>query len=354
MINKRTEPENLELSRELLRAISAETSVVEVDLIVLVGRDLADLKRILRGEIIPKVAIDKKRAVNVLARSERSVEAGEILASILSNTEELATIRVLAALNLSLMPPEVAERALLQNLASDDEIVRSEILRSLGRIGTADGLAYLKELPIQDNEYTQRQLSFAKLAISFRSASEDQDAQDVLNTLGIRRTTLAAKPVERKRVQEYINAIGGSTYGINLSPNIAFELSCGKIRHFLFLNDEIRRGAFINSIHSRAMIAGLVAMKEQGVMYLATRYLVLTLPVETGVDVIVTGTSGNVAYAGEARPDGDRLRIEMRDVGCDRAPMQIRGFLSNDDIHLNLRIWRGITRIKKHGEPIHS
>jgi hypothetical protein len=321
---------------------------------VLSGSDLADLKRILRGEGIPKVPVDKKRAVNALARSERSVEASEILASILSNAEELATVRVLAARNLSLMPPEVAERALLQNLASGDEIVRSEVLRSLGRIGTADGLAYLKELPIQDNEYAQRQLSFAKLAISFRSTSEDPDVQDVTDTLGIRPTTLTAKPVERERVQEFTDAIGGSTYGINLNPNIALELSCGRIRHFLFLNDEFGPSAFVNSIHSRAMIAGLVATKEQGVMYLTIRYLVLTLPVETGVDVIVTGTSGNVTYAGEARLDGDRLRIEVRDIGFDRLPMEIRGFLSNDEIHLNFRIWRGITRIKKHGEPIHS
>lgn len=349
MIGKGTGPENLDLSRELLWAISAEMGAAEVDLTVLVGRDLADLKRILWGERIPNVPIDKKRAINTLTRSERSVEATEILAGILSSADESTEVRVMAARNLTFMPPEICEKALLQSLTDGDEFVREEVIRSLSRIGTTNALRRLQKLPIPDNEYNQRQLSFAKLAISIRSGAEEPDVSGVF---GIRWTSHRVKPMEGKPLQEDIDSIWGSPYGIALNPNIGFEVHCGRMKHLLFLNAEIKRGALASSIRSRAMIAGVVALQAAGGKHSTIRYLLLTIPSETGIDAIIARTNGQVAYAGEARSDGEVLRLEMRDVGAERTPTEIEGLVSNDDVNVNLRIWRGTIRAKKQGEPI--
>lgn len=353
MTDTRTGPEDREFSRELLRAISADEGGCFVDLPVVASNDVADLKQVLRGERIPNIPIDKKRAVTALARSESSAEASDILASIVADTEETTRVRAVAASNLGLMPPEAAERALLQNLTADDEVVRVEVFKSLGRIGTTEGLDRLKALPDPENDYAKRQLSLAKLAISFRSGSEERDVQDANSTLGIRWTTHAAKTVEGRQVQENIDMIWGSIYGITLNSDIGFEIGCGRTKHFLFLNDVMKRGAFVESIRSRNMIAGLLALQEEGTRHFTTRYLLLTSPSDAGLEVTIVRTNGDIVYAGEARPDGAAaLRLTMRDVGLERTATEIEGLLSNDDIHLNLRVWRGTTRTKQHGEPI--
>ena len=183
-----------EFSHKLLQAISAEIAWAESDLPVLTGQDLADLKRILRGEGHPETTIDKKRAINALARSESSTEAAEILAEILSNPEDLLTVRVLAALNLSAMPPEIAQRALRENLASDNEILRGAIVESLGRIGGDDDLVSLKNVAFENEGY-RRQLALAELSIGFRSGAENRESQDAIRSLGLYWTTHEAKQV---------------------------------------------------------------------------------------------------------------------------------------------------------------
>jgi hypothetical protein len=341
-----------EFSRELLQAISAEEAGCVFDMPALTGNDLAVLKQILRGERIPRTPVDKKRVVNALARSESSAEASDILARIVSNTSETKRVRATAASSLSLMPPDAAEKALLQNLTVNDEAVRAKVFKSLGRVGTAESLGRLNALPEPANHYARKQMFLAKLAITYRSGSEARNAEFAKSALGISWTTEAAKAVEGKRVRENIDAILDSTYGLGLNPDIGYEIVCGRNKLFLFLNDAIKRGAFAESLRSRNMIAGLVARQEGEARFFSTRYLVLTSPSAEGVEVIVARTNGDVAYAGEARIDGDALQLNMRDVGLERIPMEIEGRVSNADIRLGLNAWRGESRPKKQSVPI--
>jgi hypothetical protein len=124
------------------------------------------------------------------------------------------------------------------------------------------------------------------------------------------------------------------------------------MRHLLFLNAEIKRGALVSSVRSKAMLAGVVVVREESVKHSGVRYLLLTTPSATGLEVTITRTSGQVAYTGEARADGDALRLAMRDVGLERVPTEINGVVSNDSGLLNFRIWRGAVRMKKHGESV--
>lgn len=339
-----------EFSHKLLQAISAEIAWAESDLPVLTGQDLADLKRILRGEGHPETTIDKKRAINALARSESSTEAAEILAEILSNPEDLLTVRVLAALNLSAMPPEIAQRALRENLASDNEILRGAIVESLGRIGGDDDLVSLKNVAFENEGY-RRQLALAELSIGFRSGAENRESQDAIRSLGLYWTTHEAKQVAPEKVEKYIHAIWPSTYGIALNRDVAFEVGCGKVKHILFLNEDLKRGDFIKPARARNRLAGLVALPEEGISHFTIRYLLFTIPSSTRLDVIVIGTNGKVAYAGEARLEKERLRFTLRGVELGAATTEIEGLASKDDIRLTLRVrGGGVTSTKRHGE----
>ena len=123
-------------SRELLHAIAANEDRCSPDLPVLSSGDVAVLKQVLRGEIIPPILIDRKRAVTALAHSERSAETSAILAGVVADLQETTQVRGAAAAYLSVMPKEFAEKALLENLETANEIVRREVRKSLVKIGS--------------------------------------------------------------------------------------------------------------------------------------------------------------------------------------------------------------------------
>ena len=123
-------------SPELLHAIAADEVICSPDLPVLSAGDVVVLKEILRGEKRPPIQIDKKRAVNALASSERSAEASAILAGVVADLNETTRVRATAAAQLSVMPKESAEKALMENLETANEIVRIEVRKSLAKIGS--------------------------------------------------------------------------------------------------------------------------------------------------------------------------------------------------------------------------
>jgi hypothetical protein len=126
-------------SRELLHAISADEGRCFIDLPVLPvlsPGDVSVLKQVLRGEKVPPILIDRKRAVNALASSERSAEASAILAGVVADLKETTRVRGAAAAQLSVMPKEFAERALMENLETANEIVRREVRKSLTKLGS--------------------------------------------------------------------------------------------------------------------------------------------------------------------------------------------------------------------------
>ena len=123
-------------SAELLHAIAADEVNCSPDLPVLSAGDVVVLKEILRGEKRPPIPIDKKRAVNALASSERSAEVSAILAGVVADLNETTRVRATAAARLSVMPKESAEKALTENMETANQIVRIEVRKSLAKIGS--------------------------------------------------------------------------------------------------------------------------------------------------------------------------------------------------------------------------
>ena len=351
MSDEQKRREEQTFSLELLHAISANEIRCPVDVQVLSQSDIAVLKQILRGEKLPPIPVSKKRAVNALVRSERSAETSEILARIVSDPKEIMGLRATAASGLSMMPQDAAERALIENLTVDHEIVLTEVVKALGRVGTPKALVCLNELPNPKTDYARKQLSLAKLAISFRSGEGEQIVPDRISPLSNRGTTQEVKVVDRKRIRESIDAILGSTYGISLNSELGFEVDCGGVKFTVLLNSLIKQGAIVASLVSRNMIAGLVFAELPDRRHLATSHLIMTSPSEKSVGVIVARTNGDMAYVGDIRPDGHEFQLTMRDLGLERIATEIEGRITNTSLWWSLRIW-GSLRPKKHAVPI--
>jgi len=342
-------PNDHGFSRDLERAISPRVRQVEADLPVVRGDDLATLKKILRGEAKPPFEVDPKRAINALTRSERSEDVAQILSAVLSREQETTKVRTVAAHNLAMLPPEFAEKPLLRNIATADGILRDEIVTSLGRVGTAESLKRLEELPAPPGEARQRLLVLAKAAIGVRSGMKPPDLGRVL---GVRWSDHRLNPLEPGRVREELTRLWDSTFGIALNPEFGFELDCGNSKNLLFLNAEIKSGNFLASAATKPLIAGLVALREDDTPHSTVRYVVFTTPAESGIEIVVTRKNGQVAFAGQARIENEALRISLRDVGQERTPTAVEGTVTNDRIDLKLRVWRGAAKSKRPGLPV--
>jgi hypothetical protein len=339
-----------DISQELLHAISADEVGCFTDLPLLNSNDVEVVKQILRGERRPTVAIDTKRAVGALARSERSDEVSAILARIVADSKEMTQARAAAAAHLSVMPQESAERALIDNLETGDEIVRLEVIKSLTKVGSVRALDRINQVSEPKSEYARKQISLLKQAISFRTGIAERAAGTA--PFDIRWTSQPAKQIEGNAVRERIEAIWGSTYGISLNGDVGFEMECGSTRFTLLLNDELKRGGLVKSALSRNLLAGLVVAEEPEFRHLTVRYVIMTSPSENGLNVTVAQTNGDVAFVGEVRPDAGNYLLNLRDVGLERMATEVTGTVSDDSIQLNVRVLRGTVRPKKHAVPI--
>ena len=165
------------ISPALQRAISATNLQVELDLPIVSGEDLADLKAILKGEKQTTLPIDLKRALNTLVRSERSPETREITARTLANSQQPSRIRSQAALNLSLLPAPETEQLLIRTLETPDTRLQATVAQSLGRIGSDRAFEQLTALENAPSPAVRRQVAFARQAIAYRSSAATPSLQ---------------------------------------------------------------------------------------------------------------------------------------------------------------------------------
>src|SRR5215213_5327681 len=137
-------------SRELLTALDIE--------------DLQVLRRAARGEVHPERRVQALAALAFIQDPEGCEVAGDVLA----NDEEEPALRAVAASNLGLCPPEVAEQRLIAGLYVSDEVVLVKVIKALGQIGSESGLAALDQLSGVGADFVDKQLRLAKALISYR------------------------------------------------------------------------------------------------------------------------------------------------------------------------------------------
>ena len=265
------------------------------------------------------------------------------LAQILGNSGESTEVRVSAAANLGVLGTEAGEKALLASLETEDPFVRREVIKSLGKIGSAESLRRLDSLPETASGLDRKLADFARMTIAFREGSDDRDSMLRSQPLEV---------IEADRVTEIVRKIWGPTYGVDLNREVGFTVYCGRSPLSILVNSELKRGSWLETLRSRPLIAGIVTAKESEVERFSVRNLLMTKPTETGFAIVATRTGGDVVFAGKAEPEGDGFRLSVRDVGPEATQTEIAGIVTNDSVELNLHTWRGTARSKKRGEAV--
>lgn len=354
--DERGEPK---LSPELRRAIAADTIGCFVDNAVLKKADVAVLKKILAADldVVSGTPISRKRALGALARSDKSEETGALLARVLADRKRPARERAAAAAYLGLLGPALAEKPLLAALRAaqgeDEPLLRVEVIKALGEAGSKEALAALREIPPSDDDPAKRQLVLARIAVAIREQADGADVETLERDLQLRWITTEAKPLDAKAVRETQNAIGGSTFGVALNPEVGFAFDCGATQNVLFLNEDLKSGGFAQGLSRRPMIAGLVVSKAEDLQYFTLRWLLLTSPAKQGVRMILVRPTGEPAFEGLAvTGDAKALRFTLRDTAGERVSAAIDGEIADDAIRWSLRVRQEPPRGKLRPRPI--
>ena len=336
-----------EYSTTLAKAIGAESLNCIGDMPVLSDEDVVDLKGILKGTKTTTSPIDTKQAISILAHAERSVESVEIVGQILARSSESTKVRVSAAASLGVMGTEAAEKVLLASLNAEDPFVRSQVIKSIGKMGSSESLRRLESLPETASDLDRKLADFARMAITFREGAHDKESVP-----GIDWRSQSIETVEGDRVVENIRKIWGSTYGVELNREIGLSLVCGRSTLSVLLNRDLKRGSWLETLQSRPLIAGIVTAMEREVGRYSVRYLLMTTPTESGLTITGVRTDGEAAFGGRATLGDRGLQLTVRDVGPGGAPAEIDGVVTSDSFQLDLRTWGRTVRSKKHGEAV--
>ena len=303
----------------LPRLISAEVILAHPDPTTLVGADLDALKSVLRGEFRPDFPVDRKRALEVLARSEASPETAALLGGVLSEPDAPVELRMIAAQLLRRMPPEAAEPPLIAALKTDDARLRRAVLGSLAQVGgeaAQKALAAMPETP---------ELASARLLIVLRGGAHDGGLSEVL---GIGSVRITADPLPDDDARRILDVFGGRAGGVPLTPEGAVGFTCQAARHAVLLARE--------ADFSRAGIVAAVLRDGDEPGDLSLRYLVVIAAAKDGVEIALVTPSGRADYAGHGRKTSAGLTFRLRDTGAASIPLSVEAKVASGTIRLTL------------------
>ena len=348
MTKKEPKGRRPKFSAALRRNILVETSACFVDDERLGKADVATLKQLLAAGDHLDPEISRKRALSALARSDKSLESGEIIAAVLNDRKASSRDRTAAAAYLGLLPAEASEELLLSALAKARGHLRLQIIQSLGQIGSTRSLMRLRRLKLDDGDAANRARVMAELAIAFRERRRDPSPEDLAKKLDLSWRTVKPKQIEAKALKEIVGNLGGPRYGIRLRLDLGFRFECGGLSNAVLLNEALRPGTLVDDASESNMIAALVVTQaERKLSYFTVRWLVLTSPHRDGIAIVVLRSNGDPAFEGTAVRDGKGLRFSLRNTGLERTQAEISGQATNEAIKFAVRVWRGALRDKQ-------
>ena len=305
---------------------------------VLNATDLQELKEIAMGKIPQISRGDRVKALSAIARIGAAEEC-KILSKIIADEKEEVDLRAVAAANLSLLPPEDAERELITHLNVENELVQAKIIRSLGCIGSKKAIEALDRIFQAPSDFIKKEIAFAKTLISYRfgldrdtlpfvpGADRKLEARsDAINFI--------IKQIGKDGLMNYLQSFEGSNYGIEVSENIGFKVECGGRVTFLFLLNKKYDHHILSSIIEKKVLFGLLARYIEERDTYTTQSLVLSSPYDRHtLDIIVCRTDGEPLFSGRGYIKESTMTFSITDIERPGTlPCQITGRLTDESL----------------------
>lgn len=329
-----TDPMAARFSDSLRRATSAETVPVEFDLIRVPKGDVPALRRIVERTLSPPWPVHERRTVNALAASDRSAETVEVLHKLATSGHEAEELRALAARGLGLMNPGDAEPALLSTLDSESALIRSEVFRALGSVGTSRALRLLERIGPERNSFAQAQLALATQLIRIRVGNDHE--REPVDYLSPEWKPAVVAPLEGRELVR-ITKLLGKPYSVTLSQSVGLSVQCGR-RSNLVLFDELMESADrVDDLLAQPTVVGVVVHQEiAGVAY-SVSHLLLAQPSGKSVSLAVVAADGDPAYLAQGSRSSGTIHFEGREVSSQIKPTRLECTISEHGIVLGIQ-----------------
>lgn len=328
----------IKLSTKLARAIGEDAMDCVTGDPKLAQRDVEALAKILAGEDEPSAPVNRKRAVNALVRVSPAGESVPVLAKILRDAGESTATRISAAWGLGRSGDPKAEKALLRALDDASGNLQREVVKALGRVGSTKSLEALDAVHANGDAALRRLLALSKTLISYRVRGGNPDAGTIREQLGIDWVETRPKMLAKIKLKGHVEALRGDTLGLELSRDLGLELDCGEHgKNAVLFNDEAEPGRLGDSLFKASRVSALVTLQNPREKRSTLRYVVMTNVTDAGADIIVTRTTGELVLAGEATPDGDGWRFNLRDVGRVLPPTNISGVVTDKAVEMSVK-----------------
>ncbi len=301
-----------DVSPLLRRLISTGIIPAHPDMTAVSGADLDALRAILHGALRPGFDIDRKRALELLARSAPSAETAGILAEELGRTDAHIALRLTAAYQLRRLPPALAEPPLLAALKADDARLRRAVVAGLGQLGgkaAQEALATLPETP---------EIASAKLLIGLREGSHKGGLRDMLGVTAIR---IRAEALTDDEAAGVLDAIGGHAGEVALTTRGAIGFACRAARHVVLLAEkaDLRRAGIL------AAVINAGGRSEPP----SLRYLVLVSASKEESEIALVTPAGRADYIGHGKVTRNGGSFHLRDTASAPAPLNAEARLAD-------------------------
>jgi hypothetical protein len=290
--------------------------------------ELAQLRRIVLGR---EGGFPRAAAMELLAETDYP-NVHRDLGSVLLSEADAPGTRVAAAMTLwrlgSVQAAEVLERA----LAVKDESVLAAVFTALGRIGQQTALPAIGRARRRAKGLARAQADFAATLIAHRfglpgHVVRPPSSKEFLAVPSGAGRKFRVTRADAAEAELGMRSLAREPVGVDLSERDAYLLRCDGNDWLLLLSADLSaEGA--SWLTDRKAVAGVVASKQEATGLYSMRFLVLTSPVRgrRSAAITVHRGMGEVAFAGEAKVDGDEVEFAVRSVKVQGAfPLRFSG-----------------------------
>ena len=317
------------------------------------------LSDVVRRRVEPSGPFSMNKALTGLTTAAPGRETAAVLGRFVTDEQEAASDRQIAALNLGRLADRHAQRALIRALEVRQTGVRRQVIKALGTFGDPQALAALRALRPRHPGLVQ-QLALARSLITHRLGIEGDDldfrsgvkrepgSDDEMIELSLG----LFRPRTLKRERELFR---GGSYGIEISEQLGLRLRAGLARWTVFTNNDLGGLRSFSRLSQRPWITALLARMDLRTKTSAVQYVVLTDPRPRSIAIMVMRTDGEHFYSGSLTRPGGLLSFDIRDIARrGTAPTNIRGRVSGRGVTLDVATPFGIRQNTREGEAIQA
>lgn len=290
------------------------------------------------------------RAVQIVADVAPDERTARLVARLLRDPASPLALRLHAAAALGELPLRSAAQALAESLDDAPSGLEPTLLKALAQVGDAEGERAIARRPATAAPRLSRLRAYARAAIRLRAGTPlDGPARQAVLPAGVR---LALRPAAPDQVKAVLARYRGARWGLEPSPDLAWQLRCGGADHLLMLAAALAPGRRREWLRSAPRIAGLLAMDDaQHHEGWRTRRIIATEPQGEEIRVSVLRPDGDVELLGRLRPQGEGFALELQSLSHSAAPMRVEGLVSEDAVRLQVHEYTRAARLRGDVDP---